>query len=167
MRSKFLAFKRWHSQIFTLMTQQFAKDVSMDGVRGREANIPFGFLAGAIAAIVGALIWMGITIATNMHIGYVALGVGALVGFAVRIVGNGRSMVFGIIGAVLTFLGCLGGEILTVVQLSTSAQHDFFSVLTTINLTHLVPNIFNKMDPIMYLIYAIGIFEGYKLSIRK
>jgi len=149
------------------MYQQFAKDVPLDGVRGLEENIPFGILAGAIAAAVGAAIWMGITVATGVHVGYVALGVGALVGLAVRQVGHGRSVIFGIIGAVLTLVGCLGGEILTMVQLSTSPQHDFYNVLTTIDLTQVVSRILDKADPIMYFIYALGIFEGYKLSIRK
>ena len=99
--------------------------------------------------------------------GYVALGVGALVGLAIRFVGNGTGMIFGIIGAVLTLIGCLGGEILTVVQLASTPQRDFFNTLTTLDITQLLANILNKMDPIMYLIYAIGIFEGYKLSIRK
>jgi hypothetical protein len=139
----------------------------MDGVQGREENLPFGILAGAVAAGLGALIWMGITVATAMHIGYVALGVGALVGLAIRYVGHGTGMIFGIAGAVLTLIGCLGGEILTAIQLSTTPQHDFFSMLTTVDLGQMLTNIFNQMDPIMYLIYAIGIFEGYKLSIRK
>jgi len=139
----------------------------MDGVRGREENIPFGILAGIIAAALGAALWMGIAVATGWRGGIVALGVGALVGLAVRIVGNGRSMIFGIIGAVLTLAGCLGGEILTVVQLSSSPEHDFYNTLTTLDLIPTVTNIFNRMDPIMYLIYGIGIFEGYKLSIRK
>jgi hypothetical protein len=149
------------------MSQQFAKDVSVDGVRGREENLLFGILAGALAAVIGAAIWMGITVMTGVHVGYVALGVGALVGLTVRFVGNGRGMIFGIIGAVLTLLGCLGGEILTVVQLASTPQRNFYDTLTTIDLTQLLNNIFDRMNPIMYLIYAIGIFEGYKLSIRK
>jgi hypothetical protein len=162
-----LAFRNRRQQSAADMSQQFAKDVVMDGVRGRDENLVFGIVAGIFAAILGAAIWMGITVATGVHVGYVALGVGALVGLAVRVVGNGRSMIFGIVGAVLTLAGCLGGEVLTVVQLSSTAQRDFYSTLTTIDLTQLLPNIFSHMDPIMYLIYAIGIFEGYKLSIRK
>jgi hypothetical protein len=164
---EFLPFDNANCRFALSMSQQFAKDATMDGVRGREANLPFGILAGAIAAIIGALIWMGITVATGLHVGYVALGVGALVGLTVRFVGNGRSAIFGIIGAVLTLIGCLGGEVLTVVQLASTPQRDFLNTLTTIDLTQLATNIFDKMDPIMYLIYAIGIFEGYKLSIRK
>ncbi|HEV3270758.1 MAG TPA: hypothetical protein VGZ93_01115 [Candidatus Methylacidiphilales bacterium] len=149
------------------MSQQFAKDVTMDGVRGREENLLFGILAGAVAAILGAAIWMGITVVTGLHVGYVALGVGALVGMTVRYFGNGRGMIFGIVGAILTLLGCLGGEVLTVVQLASTPQRDFFTTLTTSDLTQLLANIVDQMSPIMYLIYAIGIFEGYKLSIRK
>jgi hypothetical protein len=149
------------------MSQQFAKDVTMDGVRGRGENLPFAILAGTVAAIVGALIWMGIALTTHWRGGIVALGVGALVGLAVRVVGNGRSMIFGIIGAILTLIGCLGGEILTTVQRMTSPQHDFFDILRSVDLIQLVTNIFSHTDPIMYLIYGIGIFEGYKLSIRK
>jgi len=76
-------------------------------------------------------------------------------------------MVFGVVGAILTLFGCLGGEVLTVVQLASTAEHDFYSTLTTLDLAQTVSNIFSQMDPLMYLIYAIGIFEGYKFSIRK
>jgi hypothetical protein len=149
------------------MSQQFARDATLDGVRGHGENLILGILAGSVAAVVGALIWMGITVVTGFHVGYVALGVGALVGFAIRLAGNGTGMIFGIFGAVLTFLGCLGGEILAVVQTSTTPQNDFYSVLTTVDMTQLIGNIFSHTDPIMYFIYGIGIFEGYTLSIRK
>jgi hypothetical protein len=149
------------------MSQQFSKDVVMDGLPSRKENLPFGILAGTVAAVIGSLAWMGITIVTGWHVGYVALGVGALVGLAIRFFGNGTSMIFGIVGAVLTLLGCLGGEILTVIQLATTPQHDFFDILKSVDLVQVVINILKQTEPIMYLIYAIGIFEGYKLSIRK
>jgi len=149
------------------MAQQFARDVAMDGVRGRGENLFLGILAGSVAAVLGALIWMGITVATGLHVGYVALGVGALVGLAVRYAGNGTGMIFGITGAVLTLVGCLGGEILTVIQLQVTPQRDFLNVLTTVDLSQIVLAIFAKMDVLMYVIYAIGIYEGFKLSIRK
>jgi hypothetical protein len=149
------------------MSQQFGKDVVWDGVRARGENLFLGILAGIFAAGVGALVWMGITVATGMHVGYVAIGVGALVGLAIRYAGNGRGMIYGIIGAVLTLAGCLGGDVLAVVQQSVSPERDFYNTLITLDLVQLITTIFSKMDPIMYLIYGIGIFEGYKLSIRK
>jgi hypothetical protein len=140
----------------------------MDGVRGREENLPFGIFAGIISAGVGALIWMGITVVTGLHAEYVApLVVGAVVGFTVRYIGNGSGLTFGIIGAVLTLIGCLGGEIITVVQLASTPQRDFLNTLITIDLKQLIANVFDRMDLIMYLIYGIGIVEGYMLSLRK
>ncbi len=158
----------WRSDCrFSLVSQQFSKDVVVDGVRGRGQNLFLGILSGTVAAIVGALIWMGITVATGMHIGYVAIGVGALVGLAVRYGGNGTGMIFGIVGAVLTLLGCLGGEVLTVIQLSVTPERDFYHTLTAVDLSQLLANLVGRMDTLMYVIYGIGIFEGYKLSIRK
>jgi hypothetical protein len=149
------------------MEQRFARDVAMDGVRGRGENVFLAILAGVIAAAIGAAVWMGITIATNAHIGFVALGVGALVGFAVRLGGNGTGIIFGIIGAVLTLVGCLGGEVLTVAQLAVTPERDFYATLMSLDISQTINNILSHMDPIMYLIYGIGIYEGFKFSIRK
>ena len=105
---------------------------------------------------------------TGLHAEYVApLVVGAVVGFTVRYIGNGSGLTFGIIGAVLTLIGCLGGEIITVVQLASTPQRDFLNTLITIDLKQLIANVFDRMDLIMYLIYGIGIVEGYMLSLRK
>jgi len=149
------------------MAQPFAKDVVMDGVRGRGENFVLGLLAGLVAAAIGAGVWMAVTVMLKVHVGFVALGVGALVGLSIRVAGNGRNILFGIMGALLTLAGCLCGEVLAAVQSAVTPEHDFYSVLTTIDLVALVTTIFTKMDVIMYVIYGIGIFEGYKLSMRK
>jgi hypothetical protein len=149
-----------------MIYDQFAKDVTVDGVRGRQESLFFGILAGIIAAVLGAVIWMGITVATQAHVGFVALGIGALVGLTVRFCGNGRGLLFGIVGAVLTLISCLGGEVLAVAALSSSAQRDLFDTLMTLDLNQTMANILGHMDAIMYLIYGIGVFEGYKLSMR-
>jgi hypothetical protein len=149
------------------VSDQFSKDVAMDGVRGRGENLLLGILAGTFAALLGALIWMGVAVATGWRGGFVALAIGAMVGAAVRYVGNGTGMIFGVAGALLTLMGCLGGEVLAELQFSVTPQHDFYDVLSRADWGQLLTNIFARMDAIMYLIYAIGIFEGYKLSIRK
>jgi len=149
------------------MHQQFTRTMMMDGVRSRGENLFLGMIAGLVASVAGALIWAGITIATGSHIGYVALGVGALVGMAIRLAGNGTSPVYGVIGAVLTLLGCLGGETLAVVQSATTPELGFLDVLNHVNLIDVVTHIVTNASPITYFIYAIGIYEGYKLSIRK
>ncbi len=147
------------------MTTQFGKDVVM-GAKGGEEHLIAAIFAGILAAAIGAGLWMGVAVMTNWRAGFVALAVGALVGLAVRVAGNGQNMFFGIVGAVLTLAGCLGGEILTVAQVASTAEHDFFYTLLHLDLVETVTTIFNHMDAMMYVIYGVGIFEGYKLSIR-
>jgi hypothetical protein len=148
------------------MADQFAKDTLVDHMQGGN-NYFLGLVAGIIAAVIGAGAWMGITLATESHLGLVAIGVGALVGYAVRIGGRGRTIIFGIMGAVLTALSCLAGEVATVIQLASSPEHNFFDSLQHTDLMALISTILEKTDPISWLIYAFGIFEGFKFSIRK
>ena len=154
------------------MSDQFARDVTRDGVRGHGENFFLGLVAGIFAAAVGAAVWMGIAVIAAKQfsfipIGLMAIAVGALVGFAIRVVGNGRGVLFGIMGAVLAFLACLSGDVLTVVQQSTGPALNFLDALRATDLTQLVPNIFSKMDVITYVAYGIGIYEGFVLSRRK
>jgi len=76
-------------------------------------NIPLAIAAGAFAAIIGASIWAAITVATGFQIGWIAVGVGILVGFAVRIAGKGETLTFAVIGAIFALVGCLLGNIFT------------------------------------------------------
>lgn len=73
-----------------------------------EQNLPMGVVAGLIGALVGAALWAWITVLTDAQIGWMAIAVGFLVGLAVRIFGKGLDKVFGIVGAVLSLLGCVG-----------------------------------------------------------
>ena len=133
-----------------------------------NGNLALGILAGAGAALVGALIWMGITVITGLHVGYVALGVGALVGLAIRWAGKGSTPVFGAAGAILTLLGCLLGEVLTVIQLAANGEGaGFFTVLPRIDFGNVLSAIATHSSPITYFIYAIGVYEGYKLSLYR
>ncbi len=65
-----------------------------------EENLPKGVLYAVIACIVGAAAWGLISVSTGYQIGYMAIGIGFLVGFAMR-QGKGIRPVFGIIGATL------------------------------------------------------------------
>lgn len=133
----------------------------------QRGNVILGFLAGLFAAVIGAGIWMGVEVSLNLKIGYVAIAIGAMVGFAVRLAGHGSIPLYGVIGAVLTLAGCVGGEILSNLYLASSAQQSMVDLARSTDYVQMVQTIFTKMDPITYLIYGIGIFEGYKLSIVK
>lgn len=72
-----------------------------------QENLPLGIFGGISAAIVGGILWAVITVITSFQIGYMAIGVGYLVGFAVLKLGKGTTKIFGVLGAVLALTGCL------------------------------------------------------------
>src|SRR5579859_5535985 len=65
---------------------------------GEDANLPAAILGGLVAAIAGALVWALVTVSIKFQIGFMAVGVGFLVAWAVRTLGKGRAQMFGIIG---------------------------------------------------------------------
>jgi hypothetical protein len=69
-------------------------------------------IAGAIAALVGAGLWAGIVLLTNYEVGWVAWGVGALVGLAMTRVTPGRGGAVALFAAVLAAGGLLAGKLM-------------------------------------------------------
>jgi hypothetical protein len=139
--------------------------VSNTSVAGEQSSLARGAIGGAAAALGGAILWAVITVATEFQIGWMAVGVGFLVGFAVRAMGKGSSAVFGVAGAVLALLGCLGGNYLSVVGFIAKAESvGYFQALGAIPLSQiptLMAETFSAMD---LLFYGIAIYEGFKLS---
>jgi hypothetical protein len=147
------------------MADQYSKDMTT-GVEQR-GNVITGFLAGLFAAAIGAAIWMAVKVGLHLEWALVAIVIGAMVGFAVRVAGQGSHPLFGIIGALLTFAGCFTGEILTLIYRQVSDQHDFYYIATTSDYTILAKVVFSHTDAIGWVIYAVALYEGYKFSIAK
>ncbi len=70
-------------------------------------------LAAAIGAFVGAVIWAVIAATTGYEVGWVAWGIGALVGFGAKIAGGGGKPV-AVACAGLALLGIFGGKMMAV-----------------------------------------------------
>ncbi len=142
------------------------REAAMERFRS-EQNLLLGIVAGASAALVGALIWSAITVATGYQIGWMAIGVGFLVGFAVRAAGKGLSVVYGVIGAVLALAGCLAGNMFSIVHWVAEANQDTYSaVLGYLDSTAMIDLMKESFSPIDLLFYGFAIFEGFKISIR-
>ena len=132
-----------------------------------EQNLIGGILAGVVAASVGAILWALITVATEFQIGFMAVGVGLMVGFAIREFGKGIDPVFGIAGAVLALLGCAVGNLLAMCGLL--AKHNdipFFTILSVLEVEAVKNLMVAGFGAIDLLFYGIAIYEGYKLSFR-
>ncbi len=132
-----------------------------------EENFPVAVIAGIAAAAVGAAAWTTITVLTGYQIGFMAIGVGFLVALTIRATGKGLSTKFQILGAVLSLLGCMVGNFLTVCWfIAQNEAMPFFDLLTQIDPV-VIPDImistFSGMD---LLFYGIAVYEGYRLSLR-
>ncbi len=144
-------------QISPFNTTSFARE--------DNANFGMGFLFGLCAAIAGASIWAFITALTEYQIGWMAIGVGFITGWAVRMGGKGTSQSFGIAGACLALFGCMLGNLMTscffiAQQYNTGFFDVFFSLDGTI-IGEIFANTFQPMD---LLFYGLAIFAGYKYS---
>ena len=77
-----------------------------------QPSLFMGVTGGVIAMLVGAILWGAITFYTGYQIGWVAIGIGFLVGIAIKFFGKGKSASFGFSAAVLSLIGCVIGNLL-------------------------------------------------------
>ena len=135
-----------------------------------KQNLPFAIAAGLIASVIAAFIWATVTYITNYQIGFMAIGVGFLVGYAVNFFGKGLTVTFGIVGAVFSLIGCLLGNLLMTIIAASRLEDSSTAMVMTVLLTS--PGIILEImketfSPIDLLFYAIAVYEGYRFSIRQ
>ncbi len=133
-----------------------------------EQNFGLGLLSGSLGAIIGAALWAVTTVFTGWQIGFMAIGVGFLVGYAIRTFGRGVDTLFGIAGGILSLLGCLLGNLLSVCGfISIQEDRPFFSILAQLDLSLVVDLVIKTFSPMDLLFYGIAVYEGYRLSFRQ
>ena len=129
-------------------------------------NFPLGIMAGFTAALIGAGVWAGIAVATNLKIAFVAIGIGFLVGVVIRVAGNGETARFSYLGAGLSFFSCLLGNILTIFGfLAKDYGVGFFEVVKKINYASIPERLAVNFSPMDLLFYGLAIYAGYRYSV--
>jgi hypothetical protein len=130
-----------------------------------SSNLPLGIGAGGCAAVIGAVVWAGIAYATGYVIGYIAIGIGFLVGLAIRKFGRGTTQVYGLAGGALALAGCLLGDLFT--GIAMASKNLSVSMMTVFE--NLPPDIILSMikeqDPMGWIIYGIAVYAGFKYSV--
>jgi hypothetical protein len=136
-------------------------------LRSRQ-NLPFAIAAGLVASLAGASGWAVITVLTGYQIGFMAIGVGILVGLFVRSAGKGIDPVFGVTGAALAMFGCILGNLMAICGLVALEEGvafmEVFSRLTPGIAASLLSVTFSPID---LLFYGLALWQGYKLSFRQ
>lgn len=133
-----------------------------------EQNLAAGGLAGMVAAVTGAAIWAGVSVATEYQIGWMAVGIGMLVGIAIRVVGKGVDQIFGVAGAFISLVGCALGNIFTVAYyLSMQTGTPLIDVLTQADFEMLVELLMSTFRVMDLLFYGLAMYFGYRYSFRE
>jgi hypothetical protein len=153
----------------TVQTEMDAAKIQSFQRRMRdEQDLARGAFAGFGAALLGACAWALITVLTGYQIGWMAIGVGFLVGYSVKTFGRGVDTVFGITGALFALLGCALGNLLSVaIVVASEAQVSTTFILSNLDFQaakELMTATFNPMD---LLFYGLALYEGYRFSFRK
>jgi hypothetical protein len=137
----------------------------------RKANqsMPLALAAGVVAALIGATIWAVVTdMSQGIQIGWMAVGVGFLVGYAVQFLGKGIERPYQYVGAVCALLGCLLGNYFAMVGFAAQQMHvDFFTVIARIPLDKALSVMQDSFQPIDLLFYAIAVYEGFRFSLKR
>ncbi len=149
---------------------------SLDEVRYRaklrqlesEQNLFVGALAGGLAAMIGAVAWAMITVATSYQIGWMAVGVGFLVGYAVRMLGKGIVPLYGVVVAGLALVGCLAGNILTTCILySRQEAIPLSEVLLKLDPAVVSDLLLATWQPMDFLFYGLAIYMAYQYGFNR
>lgn len=133
-----------------------------------KQSLSLGVITGLLAAVVGAMLWAAITVLTNAQIGWMAVGVAALVGVVVRTLGRGLDRSFGWLGAGLSLFSCiLGNYLASCVFIAREVGLPVTSVLTQINPAAIPSLMIATFHPLDVLFYGLAIWMGYRLSFRQ
>jgi hypothetical protein len=133
-----------------------------------DQNLPLAAVAGLGASLVGAALWAGVTVVSGYQIGFMAIGIGFLVGFAVRSLGKGITSAFGVLGAAFSLLGCALGNLLAVTALVAREQGvPFLEAVAQLDADLIQSLMVETFTPMDLLFYAVALYYGYKLSFRQ
>lgn len=134
----------------------------------KEQNFTFGLIAGVIACIISAIIWAAITYFTGYQISYMAIGVGIIVGFAIRLAGKGLNISYSIMGGLLALLGCILGNFLTLNALIADMNGEsFLTALGFADINLMIEMLKQNTGFIDLLFYAAATFLGFVYAQRE
>ncbi len=133
-----------------------------------EQNFVMGLAAAVVATLAGALGWGAISVATGYMIGWVAIGLGVLVGYGMQVFGRGLTAKYSAVAAILSVIGCLGGnlaaQVMFEMKLTGLPVGDIVSGLTIDDLIAFYTETLEAMDLVFWLL-AVG--AAWSFATRK
>lgn len=132
-----------------------------------EQNLNFAIITGILTSLIGAIIWAAVTVATQVQIGYMAVGIGVLVGLGIRYTGKGIDPIYSYLGAGFALFSCLFGNFLSVLGFGAAELGiTWIQVLDQVEFSLLLEVMADNFHPMDLLFYSIAVYEGYKFAPR-
>ena len=132
-----------------------------------DSNLILGLVGGGVAMSISAVLWGVITYVTGFQISWMSIGVGLFVGIAIQKLGKGKTLIYGISGAVLSLFGCLLGNLFFYSGiLAREWEVSFFDVLFAfVTQPDFIVEIFTvAFDFRDLLFYGLAIYIGFRAA---
>jgi hypothetical protein len=149
-----------------MIDHTFSPDVAVDGVKPGNQLI-LATVSGIAMAVICALFWTTVAFFAGPQLDYLAVGVGALVGLAVRFSGKGTTPVYGLVAMTLTLIGSVTGNILGVIASGAHQHLDVFGVAQRVNLADVIMSILTQATLMTYLVFIVGMVLAYLVAVRR
>ncbi len=134
---------------------------------GRDGSIAAAQIAGLVSGLLGALIWGLVTYFSHLIIGYFAIGLGLLVGFAVKVFGKGTGVIFGLTGGAYALMSCFLGMLFCLLFFgAASARIPFSQILLMADYGEIAAIYFQSFEVIDVVFYAIAFATAFKISMN-
>jgi hypothetical protein len=133
-----------------------------------EQNLNLAIGTGIMAGILGAVIWGLITVTTGYQIGYMAIAIGAGVGFTMRYFGKGVDQIYGILGAIIAVTSCFIGNFFSIIGFAANSENlNYFNTFLQFDYAYFFPLMSETFSLMDVLFYAFAGYQGYKFSFRN
>ncbi|MEN8156435.1 MAG: toxin-antitoxin system YwqK family antitoxin [Bacteroidota bacterium] len=134
----------------------------------RYQSFLYALTGGVLVTVASAVAWTVATATTGYQGAYMAVGVGLLVGLAVRFFGAGIYRVFGILAVLFTLAGSLLGYYLSRTGFLADVQSaEYMKVLDYLHPDLMFNAVLEAFVPLDLLYYGLAILLGYLLAIRR
>lgn len=135
-----------------------------------EQNPLLGLLAGGVAAVIAAVAGAAVAYVVNYQSNWLDIVVPLIVGLAVSYFGKGIDKIYGIMGAGLSLIGVVFGNLLMLAAIIAREQSVFiFAVMSAmllnpVDAVDLLIRTFSLMD---LVVYGFAVYFGYRISFRR
>jgi len=138
---------------------------SHEGISFKSISVLYSVVAGILASFVAAIVFALYPFLFGIQLEFLAIGVGFIVGFAISKFSRRKNHILGIIGAVLSLVSCVMGDVLSAVAIySYQNNAPFFEIIASLNFSTITNILFQIVGIENILFYLIAMLIGYALS---